>query len=233
MELDILNKSNLDDSIINDNYSGFNAINVPIKRGMFVNQKSVISPFYQYENSNFSGFIKGTRVATSIAPKTSIGLSAIPIASPTTTLSGGISLDSPTLSTPTLSTGISFGNPSPSSLGQSAPTLSTPFSPINPMQGGATQLNNPAPLVSTTPTNTPTNTPSPMNTMSMGGGGGGGGVASPSSEEATNEQAAVSSGMRVADINKKSMSKEAKIGLLILLAIGGYYAYKKGVFGKV
>lgn len=224
MELDILNKSNLDDSIINDNYSGFNAINVPIKRGMFVNQKSVISPFYQYENSNFSGFIRGTRVATSIAPKTSIGLSAIPIASPT-------------LSTPTLSTGISFENPSPSSLGQSSPTLSTPFSPINPMQGGATnvlsQSYTPTPLVTTTPTNTPTNIPSPMNTMPMGGGGGGGGgVASPSSEEAATEQAAVSSGMRVADVNKKSISKEAKIGLLILLAIGGYYAYKKGVFGK-
>jgi hypothetical protein len=39
--------------------------------------------------------------------------------------------------------------------------------------------------------------------------------------------------MKTVDVAKKGLSKETKIGLLVLVAIGGYYAYKKGLLGKI
>lgn len=238
MELDILNKENLDSSITNEKSSGFDAINTPIKRGMYVCPKVVMSPYYEYEYSNYSGSLTG--IKTALAPKTSISSTAIPtpISTPTVSLvtPRGILESTPKVSL----------NPN-SNTGLSSPIPFTPMSPMGLNPVSLSQSHTPTPLVTTnnaptsTPTSTPTsildsvNTPAPMPIMPMGGGGGG--VALPSSEEsvtdeAATEQAAVSSGMRVADVNKKILSKEAKIGLLFLVALGGYYAYKKGIFSK-
>ncbi len=239
MELDILNKENLDSSITNEKSSGFDAINNPIKRGMYVCPKVVMSPYYEYGYSNYSGSLTGIR--TALAPKTSIGSTAIPIPISTPTVSlvtpRGISESTPKVSL----------NPN-SNTGLSSPTSYTPFTPMSPMGLNPvllSQSHTPTPLVTTnnaptsTPTSTPTsildsvNTPAPMPIMPMGGGGGGGGVALPSSEESNPEEAPVLSTMKTADVNEKGLSKEVKIGLLVLVAIGGYYAYKKGIFSKI
>lgn len=235
MELDILNKENLDNSIMNEKISGFDAINVPIKRGMYVCPKVVMSPYYEYEYSNYSGSLLFNKA--NLLPRTNIGSTATPIPVSSPTSSGG-------LSTGTLSAVAPFSPINPNfNTGLSSPASNLPFTPISPMGLHPTvsaQSFTPTPLVTptsntnTTPTsvNIPkVNTSAPMPIMPMGGGGGG--VASTSSDESNTEQAPSASTMKTADVNKKGLSKEVKIGLVILAAIGGYYAYKKGLFSKI
>lgn len=231
MELDILNKENLDSSITNEKSSGFNAINAPIKRGMYVCPKVVMSPYYEYEYSNYSGSLLINKA--NILPKTSIGTTAIPIPVPTTTLSGGISAVAPKGST----------NTNVFDTGLSSPIPNLPVNPISSVGINTTiasQSYTPQSLVVPTANTTSApsnvnapkaNTPAAMPIMPMGGGGGG--VASPASEESNPEQAPIANAMKTVDVAKKGLSKEAKIGLLVLVAIGGYYAYKKGLLGKI
>lgn len=240
MELDILNKENLDSSITNEKYSGFNAINVPVKRGMYVCPKVVMSPYYEYEYSNYSGSLLINKA--NLLPRTNIGSTAIPIPVSSPTVSGSIVTGTVSSALPKGSLTNVFDG------GLSSPVPNLPFNQINPIGLNptiASQSYTPSPLVIPTnmPTSMPTstltsvntpkvNTSAPMPIMPMGGGGGGS-VASPASEESNTEQAPVASAMKTADVNKKGLSKEAKIGLLVLVAIGGYYAYKKGLLSKI
>jgi hypothetical protein len=236
MELDILNKENLDSSITNEKYSGFNAINVPIKRGMYVCPKVVMSPYYEYEYSNYSGSLLINKA--NLLPKTNIGSTATPIPVSSPTVSGGLATGTFTAVAP-----IGSLNPNYNS-GLSSPVSNLPFSPINPIGVNTTiasQSYTPTPLVIPTANTTSApsnvnapkaNTPAAMPIMPMGGGVGGG-VASPASEESNPEQAPIANAMKTVDVAKKGLSKETKIGLLVLVAIGGYYAYKKGLLGKI
>lgn len=229
MELDILNKENLDNSIMNEKISGFDAINVPIKRGMYVCPKVVMSPYYEYEYSNYSGSLLINKA--NLLSKPRIDSTAIPIPAPTTTSIGSIA-------TGNLSAPVGSINPNFNTGLFSSPVSNLPSSTINPTLSA--QSFTPTPLV--TSTNTPSsvstsvNTPAPMPIMPMGGGGGGSVAptsSSSSSEESNTQQAPVASAMKTADSSKKGLSKEAKIGLLFLVAIGGYYAYKKGLLSKI
>lgn len=264
MELDILNKENLDSSITNEKSSGFDAINTPIKRGMYVCPKAVMSPYYEYEYSNLSG----TRLVnkTNLMPRPKIGSTAIPIPVSSPNVSTGIhtSLSPIGSLNPNFNTGL-FSSPVSNvppvtmmpSLGsglhnqlETPVTPNEPFTPMNPLLGGGLLgggLNNiPTQSYTSTPLVTPIlNTPTentqtsniPLNDIpSVGGafgGGGGGGVSAPASEESNTEQTPVASAMKTADVTKKGLSKEVKIGLLVLVAIGGYYAYKKGLLSKI
>lgn len=241
MELDILNKENLDSSITNEKSSGFDAINTPIKRGMYVCPKVVMSPYYEYEYSNYSGSLLINKA--NLLPRTNIGSTAMPIPVSTPTVSGGIATGTFAATAP-----IGSLNPNFNTGLFSSPASNLPFAPISPMglhPTISTQSYTPTPLV--TPSNTPTNVPNSISTsvnapkantsaampiMPMGGGGGGS-VAPSSSEESNSEQAPVASAMKTAGVTKKGLSKEAKIGLLVLVAIGGYYAYKNGLLSKI
>ena len=92
MELDILNKENLDNGIMNNEYSEINAINVPIKRGMYVCPKIVMSPYYEYEYSDYSGSTLFNRA--NLSPKTSIGSTATVIPTSAPNISAGATLGS-------------------------------------------------------------------------------------------------------------------------------------------
>lgn len=234
MELDILNKENLDSSITNEKSSGFNAINAPIKRGMYVCPKVVMSPYYEYEYSNYSGSLLINKA--NLLPKTTIGSTATPIPVSSPTVSGGIITGTVSAVAPKGSITNVFDS------GLSSPVPNLPYNTTNPILNPTipAQSYMPTPLVIPTANTTSApsnvnapkaNTPAAMPIMPMGGGGGG--VASPASEESNPEQAPIANAMKTVDVAKKGLSKEAKIGLLVLVAIGGYYAYKKGLLGKI
>ena len=252
MELDLMNQNNLDSSISNNTYSNATALNVPIKRGKLMMARRRILPYYNADGDMI--FAEAPILSAEAAPAPVFEQASVqqnPIQEqqvfiPTETVFQTSSEPAPVETIVAQTSNVPYNIPSETvQVSNTTPVNEQPVivaeSSSNPVVA-ADEYGNPVgnvndygdPIVQATPTSTTASTPTntvtaprtSVPTMPMGGGGGG---SAPASTKTTTTTQTTPSGIVTKQTvveTKHGMSTGAKLGIVALLIVGGYFAYK-------